>query len=146
MADTDGRVPLEVFTQETAEHLVKLDKATGTCIWRNQHDLAFRHRIYLSHAQGMLLASGARTLKNYVYDLKAFTAEAGLLAWEKIGLDSRKANDSHGYQDKHPMIVGENVYFKYGSFNLTTGESLRFTFNSSNRTDFAASASRARNR
>jgi hypothetical protein len=32
------------------------------------------------------------------------------------------------------------VYFKYGSFNLTTGDSLRFTFNSSNCTDFAASA------
>ncbi len=138
LADKDGRIPLEAFTNGKAEHLVKLDKTSGKLAWRNQHDLAFRHSIYLSYANNMLLASGARTDKTYVYDLKAFSADDGKLVWEKTGINSGKANDAHGYQDKHPMIVGDNVYFKYGSFNLHTGDSLGFTFRSSNCSDFAA--------
>ena len=38
------------------------------------------------------------------------------------------------------MIVGENVYFKYGSFNLRTGDPIGFKFESTNCTDFAASS------
>ena len=141
VASKDGRVPLETFTQEKSEHLVKLSKHSGKLIWRNQHDLAFRHSIYLSYANGILLASGARTDKTYVYDLKAFKAHNGEQVWEQTGINSGKADDSHGYQDKHPMIVRDTVYFKYGSFNLHTGDSIGFTFGSSNCSDFAASSS-----
>ena len=136
----DGRVPLAAFTQGESEYLVKLSKLSGKVLWRKQHDLNVRHSIYLSYSDGILLASGARTDQTYVYDLSAFKAENGALIWAKIGINSGKANDSHGYQDKHPMIVGNSVYFKYGSFNLHTGDSLEFTFGSSNCSDFAASA------
>jgi outer membrane protein assembly factor BamB len=141
VASKDGRVPLETFTQEESEYLVKLSKNSGKVLWREQRNLAFRHSVYLSYANGILLTSGARTDKTYVYDLKAFKADNGEPAWERIGINSGKADDSHGYQDKHPMIVGDNVYFKYGSFNLHTGNSLGFTFRSSNCSDFAASSS-----
>ncbi len=136
----DGRIPLATFTQGASEHLVKLSKRTGKLVWRKQHDLAHRHSLYLSYASGILLASGARTDRTYVYDVSAFNAENSALIWAKTGINSNKANDSHGYQDKHPMIVGNSVYFKYGSFNLYTGKSLDFTFGSSNCSDFAASA------
>jgi outer membrane protein assembly factor BamB len=136
----DGRIPLDAFTQGTSEHLAKLSKRTGKLVWRKQHDLAHRHSLYLSYASGILLASGAHTDRTYVYDVSAFNAENGVLIWAKADINSNKANDSHGYQDKHPMIVGNSVYFKYGSFNLHTGKSLDFTFGSSNCSDFAASS------
>jgi outer membrane protein assembly factor BamB len=136
----DGRVPLAAFSAGKSEHIVKLSKHSGKRLWRKQYDLNVRHSLYLSCANGIILASGARTDQNYVYDLAGFKAENGALIWSKTGIDSGKANDSHGYQDKHPMIVGNSVYFKYGSFNLHTGDSLEFTFGSSNCSDFAASA------
>lgn len=136
----DGRVPLAAFTAGESEYLVKLAGGSGERLWQKQLELDVRHSLYLSYASGMLLASGARTDQNYVYDLAAFKAENGALIWSKTRIDSGKANDSHGYQDKHPMIVGNSVYFKYGSFNLHTGDSLEFTFGSSNCSDFAASA------
>ncbi len=136
----DGRVLLDAFTQGESEYVVKLSKHSGKRLWRKQYDLDVRHSLYLSCANGILLASGARTDQTYVYDLSAFKALDGALIWSKTGINSGKANDSHGYQDKHPMIVGNSVYFKYGSFNLHTGDSLEFTFGSSNCSDFAASS------
>ena len=138
-SNKDGQVLMADFTDGPKEHLVKLDKKTGKLIWRKQFDLDFQHSVYLSYANSVLLASGARTDKTYVYDFRAFSADSGELLWSKDKINSSVANDSHGYQDKHPMIVDDKVFFKYGSFDLQTGESLNFKFGSSNCSDFAAS-------
>ena len=139
VSDGDGRVLLSDFTSGSNEYLVKLDKNTGVVQWRLQKELDFRHDIYLSYADGKLLASGSRTDGNYVYDFRAYNASNGSQVWYKNGINSGKSNDNHGYHDKHPMIVGDNVYFKYGSYNLHTGSSLGFVWE--NKTSHCADCS-----
>ncbi|MBN2377828.1 MAG: PQQ-binding-like beta-propeller repeat protein [Sedimentisphaerales bacterium] len=128
VSDSDGRVLLSDFTNGSNEYLVKLNRNTGVVQWRLQKELTFQHDIYLSCANGMLLASGSRTSSYYVYDFRAYDASDGSLVWSDDGISSGKISDNHGYHDKHPMIVGNNVYFKYKSYNLLTGSSLGFTW------------------
>ncbi|HUT26153.1 MAG TPA: PQQ-binding-like beta-propeller repeat protein [Sumerlaeia bacterium] len=142
VGDKDGRVDLPRFAWATLEHLVKLDKETGELQWREQRSITFQHSIYLSCANGVLLASGARTggsSGTYVYDFFAYAAADCAALWARSGIDSRTANNAHGYQDKHPMIVGNTVYFKYGSLDLQTGAFVGFSFGTSNCSDCSAS-------
>jgi len=51
------------------------------------------------------------------------------------------ANGIHGKQDKHPMIVGDTIYHRYGTYNLQTGAPVSFSFTLSSKcADCSASA------
>jgi len=138
--DPDARVTPAVFCSGDNEYLVKLDKNTGALQWRQQHNLPFTNIIYLGYANNVILASGCTTSSNYWYHYRAYHASDGSLKWQKDWDSGFSSSDKeHGKQDKHPMIVGNNVYLKYESYDLQTGDSLSKTFSSTNCADFSAS-------
>ena len=140
VGDGNGRVGLASLTSGASENLVKLNRSNGNVVWRVQRNVEFRHSMYLSYASGVLLSSGARTSGNYVYDFHAYSATDGAVLWSKTGIDSGRANDAHGYQDKHPKIVGDTVYHRYASFDLATGSVVGWQWSTSNCADASASA------
>jgi outer membrane protein assembly factor BamB len=139
VSDSDGRIGLADLTSGASEFIVKLDRGTGKPVWRHQRDGAFRHGIYLAYADGVLLASGCRTDGKYVYDFHAFSAKDCTPLWDVKGISSGKVNDSHGYQDKHPKIIGKRVVHRYGAFDLHTGKKIANGYKSSNCSDASAS-------
>ncbi len=143
LSNRRGHVSLSAFTAGDNEHLVKLDKKTGKCLWRIQKNFPFRHVMYLSCSDGKILASGCSSIsRSFWYHLYAFNAADGSIAWEKNVNSYQKEGsywDSHGGRKKHPMIIGDKVYLKFGSFDLHTGKSIDFTFISSDCSDFSSS-------
>ena len=137
----DARVRPATFCRGTNEYLVKLNKNTGVLVWRRQYDLPFTNIIYLSYGNNVVLASGCTTQANFWYHLRAYHASDGSLVWEKDWDSGMGSSDKeHGKQDKHPMIVGDNVYLKFGSYNLQTGASIGFHFATTNCAGCSASA------
>lgn len=138
----DGRVTPKIFLEGKSESLVKLDKKTGREIWRKQVNFKFEHVMYLSYANDVILASGCRTGSGvYMYDYHAFNANDGTALWTKSLKGHGKLGDAHGHQDKHPIIVDNNVFNRHGSFNLKTGEDIGFKWGTSNCSDYSASKS-----
>ena len=140
VAEPNGSVHLVDFTNGDNEYLVKLDKNNGTVLWRKQYNLPFRHIIYLSYANDILLTSGSSSISSYYwYHYRAYNAGNGALAWQTDFQGHHTSDWGHGQQDKHPMIVGNNIYNKEGSFNLQTGNSIGFAFDTIGCTDCTAS-------
>lgn len=152
--DADGRVYMVSFNLAgDDEFLVKINKYTGTVEWRQQVNLPFYNIMHLSYAEEMLIAAGTyydpinNSLMNY--DLYAYRTSDGSEAWTK-NLAMIIGGHDHGVQDKHPMIIGETVYLKYGSWNILTGnpenphnpsnQNIPFTFGTSNCADCSSSA------
>lgn len=137
-----ARVTPSVFCQGSHAYLVKLDKQTGRLLWRKQLDLNCQHIMYLSYSQGKLISSTCSTQENtYRYHLLTCKAEDGSVIWQRdvpSGFSNRDTD--HGKQDKHPMVIGDTVCFKFGSFDLSSGESLAYRFTTSNCADCSASA------
>ena len=132
-------IPL-TFCNGNNEYLVKLDKNTGELLWREQHNLPFENSMYLSYANNIVLASGSTSLGNFWYHYRAYNGSNGSLAWDKDWDSGAGSSDwNHGKQDKHPMIVGDKVYLKFGSYYLNDGTPFGFTCPSSNCADFSAS-------
>ncbi len=122
-----ARVAPGVFSEGAHEHLVKLDKRSGRLLWRRQIDISFQHIFHLSYSQGKLISSGCSTQQGeYWYHVLTCDADDGSIIWQK-DLSSGFANSDtdHGKQDKRPMIIANTVCFKFGSFDLSTGESNR---------------------
>ena len=142
VGDADARVVPTDFCSGSNEYIVKLNKLTGEVLWREQHDLPFANIIYQSYANGIVLASGCTTnlsTGKFRYHYRAINGSNGLLVWQKDWDSTHNASDKdHGGQDKHPMIVGDNVYLKFGSYNLQTGNSIGFTYASTNCADFSS--------
>jgi len=141
VTDPDGQVAPTTFCSGDNEYLVKLNKNTGEVVWREQHNLPFANIIYLSYKNGIVLASGCTTgASKFRYHYRAINADDGVLAWQKDWDSTHNSSDKeHGGQDKHPLIVGDTVYLKFGSYNLQTGASIGFTYSSSNCAEFSAS-------
>lgn len=134
VANPQARVAPGVFSRGAHEHLVKLDKQSGRLLWRKQIDVSFRHIFYMSYAQGKLISSGCSTQQGeYWYHILCCNACDGSMAWQK-DLSSGFANSDtdHGKQDKRPMIIGSALCFKFGSFDLSSGKSLDYSFNTTN--------------
>jgi len=143
VADADGRVYLNDFNNGNSEYLVKLNKNTGSLYWREQHNLPFYNCMYLSYSNNIILASGSTTKTNFWYHYRAYNASNGSLAWPPLDWNSGTGSGdwNHGMQDKHPMIVGDTIYHKYGTYNLQTGASVSFSFTLSSKcADCSASA------
>lgn len=137
--DSNGRV--QPSTLSSSAHLVKLNRANGNLVWRiSLASMPFEHSMYLSYSDGMLLLSGASDngsriwYHNYVYN----TSTQSLVWSQDIGGPS-DVNNSHGYQDKHPIINGNSIFTKFGSRDLLTGANLYWGWDTSNCTDTTAS-------
>ncbi|MDP6416922.1 MAG: PQQ-binding-like beta-propeller repeat protein, partial [Gammaproteobacteria bacterium] len=124
VSDPDGGVQLQnggtpIFIWGSNEYLVKLNKNTGDVQWRVQKNVAFYHMIYLSCADGILLASGSIGSYNsgYSYNLYAYRTSDGGLVWSKNFSSSGGQNGRHGEQDKHPMIVNGTIRMLQGSWS-----------------------------
>jgi outer membrane protein assembly factor BamB len=142
VSDTVGRALLKDFTQGASESLVKLDAASGRTLWKQQLQLPAHHAIYLCYANDIVLACSCDTdSKDYWYHLRACHADDGSIAWEKdLPTHFGTSDWAHGKQDKHPMIVGDVVYLKQGSFELATGKPRGFSFRTTNCAECSASA------
>lgn len=141
-AAANGRVKLAAFTHETGEHLVKLDKRKGTMLWRHQREMPCEHVLQLCYGKDVVFASGSTTRsKQYWYHARAFHAQDGSPVWEQDFDSSHASKDTaHGKQDKHPLIIGDAVYYKQGNFDLATGRPLGFTFKTSDCSESTSSA------
>ena len=140
VTDPDGCVTPQTFCTGDNEYLVKLNKNTGSLYWREQHNLPFYNIIYLSYSNNVILASGSTTETNFWYHYRAYNGEDGALLWQKNWDSGFSSSDTdHGKQDKHPMIIGDKVYLKFGSYYLSDGASVGFTCASTNCADFSAS-------
>ena len=141
VSDTAGRALLKDFTEGASEHLVRLDAASGRVLWKQEHPLPAHHAIYLSYANDMLLSCSCDTQSNdFWYHLRASRAGDGSVVWNKdLPTKFGTGDTDHGKQDKHPMIVGDTVYLKQGSFELATGKPLNFTFKTTNCAECSAS-------
>jgi len=142
VAAVDSRVKLADFTAGRAARLVCLDSATGSVIWKRTADLPCAHVLHLACAGGTVLASGCTTREDrYWYHVRTFRARDGRPMWARDIDSGFAARDwAHGKQDKQPLIIGNTVYYKQGSFDLHTGKSLGFTFATSNCAESSASA------
>ncbi len=139
--NSEARVTPAALCSGANEHLVKLNKKTGALVWRRRHDLPFTNIVYLSYSNDIVLASGCTTAANFWYHYRAYHAADGSLAWAKDWDSGMGSSDQeHGKQDKHPMIVGDSVYLKFGSYDLRTGSSIGFRFDTTNCADCSASA------
>lgn len=139
--NSEAHVTPAAFCSGANEYLVKLNKKTGALVWRRQHDLPFTNIVYLSYSNDIILASGCTTAANFWYHYRTYRAADGAPAWAKDWDSGMASGDKeHGKQDKHPMIVGDNVYLKFGSYNLQTGASIGFSFDTTNCADCSASA------
>jgi len=129
LADSDGRVALEVLLKKGSSYLVKLDQQSGEKIWERQVELStIRHVLFLSYARGTLVVVGSMNEGNHPrYDLHAFDAKDGSLLWSKHYVRTDKPiNGDHGEQDQHPVIIGNIVYSRPCAFDLKTGEKKPF--------------------
>jgi len=142
VSSANGRTTLADFTAGPAEHLVRLDRANGAVVWRRQREMTCAHVLHLCYAKGVVLASGSTTRDDrYWYHTRAYRARDGAAMWERDTDSGFASNDSsHGKQDKHPLIIGNAVHYKHGSFDLATGRPLGFTFKTSNCGESSSSA------
>lgn len=138
----DGRITLANFTSGATEHLVRLGSTNGTVVWRRQREMVCAHVLHLCYANGVVLASGCTTREGrYWYHARAHEARDGTAMWERdIDTAFASTDSSHGKQDKHPLIIGNAVYYKHGSFDLATGRPLGFTFKTTSCAESSASA------
>lgn len=141
-AEASGRVLLKDFTEGASESLVKLDASTGHPLWRKQHQVPAQHVLHLCYANDIVLASSCDTTSgDFHYHLLACHSSDGAIAWQRdLPTGFGTGDKDHGKQDKHPMIIGNAVYLKQGSFDLATGEPLGFSFKTSNCAECSASA------
>jgi len=97
--------------------------------------------IHLCHAKGIVLASSCDTKSgDFWYHLRAYRASDGSAAWQKdLPTHFGIGDKNHGKQDKHPLIIGDAVLLKQGSFDLATGRPLGFSFRTTNCAECSAS-------
>lgn len=140
--DKNGRIDMAVFTKEAMGYVVKLDKKSGKVLSREQKELPFHNIMYLNYADGIVLASGSRydADKKCNYYVRAFKAGDLSDVWHRDIYDV-VGDSGHAQQDKHPVIVGDTIYYRFGCLDLQTGKPTDFTFKTTNCSDCSASKS-----
>ncbi|MDD2599747.1 MAG: PQQ-binding-like beta-propeller repeat protein [Kiritimatiellae bacterium] len=114
----------ELFTEGTQE-IVALSIATGKEIFRRKiNALDFTEPVYLQVASGTLLLSGSKPENKALrYTLYAYNAETGEDKWQTSHICfETKANDGHGQQNRHPVIMNSTAYAWPYAYNLDTGK------------------------
>lgn len=147
VSDKDGRTQLSDLIKDDGMQLVRLDRHTGKAVWHRRHEMACDHVLFLSHAGNVLVASGTAdgAPLSYRYHLSGFSVDTGQRLWtrqfDRDATRRKPGRDwSHGKQDKHPVVVGDMVYYTEGSFDVHTGRPRGLPFNATTCADYAASA------
>jgi outer membrane protein assembly factor BamB len=117
-----GRVHLAKLLGQGA-HLVALRLDSGKEAWRQPLKLEMRHILFLTLAGNKLILSGSRNDgAALVADVVAHDAASGKPLWSLSQPTGLKIGGSHGEQEQHPLVVGEALYFKTFSCDLTSGK------------------------
>jgi len=117
-----GRVHLAKLLGQ-GSHLVALRLNTGKEAWRQPLKLEMRHILFLTLADNKLILSGSRNDgAALVADVVAHDAASGKPLWSLSQPTGLKIGGSHGEQEQHPLVVGDSLFFKTFSCDLTSGK------------------------
>jgi len=122
-----GRMKISELFADGIQELVALSVETGKEIFRRKIDtLSFTEPVYLQTVKGTLLLSGSKPEDQALrYSYYSYNAETGSENWHKSHLTfNKKANDGHGQQNRHPVIIDNTVYAWPYAYRLDTGEKI----------------------
>ncbi|MBT7743586.1 MAG: hypothetical protein HN727_17430 [Opitutae bacterium] len=77
--------------------------------------------LYVVTAKGVLAVVNSRNEKTVRYDVSAYDASNGKLLWEQTQDNRLKLNGDHGEQDRHPVVLNDELYVEPMIYNLRTG-------------------------
>jgi outer membrane protein assembly factor BamB len=129
IADSDGRVTLEMACVSGASWLVALDLASGKELWEHLVELPeIRNVLHAVCAEDTVVLAGTQNEERHPrYDLLAFNASNGSPRWAThYLLTDKEPNGDHGEQDQHPVVIGRTLYTRPWAFDVLTGEKLDF--------------------
>ena len=73
------------------------------------------------HAFPLVSVVNSRNETTVRYDVRTFDAKSGKLLWEQTQNNGNKLNGSHGEQDRHPVILNDEIYVEPFIYNLKSG-------------------------
>ncbi|MFP6900372.1 MAG: hypothetical protein VCA36_05485, partial [Opitutales bacterium] len=117
-----GRVPYDQLLHDQEGYLVYLELASGKLLKR----IALGKKkgvqnLYVISAQGVVAVVNSRNEKTVRYDVRAFEAKSGKLLWERTQNNGNKLNGDHGEQDRHPLVLNDELYVEPFIYNLKSG-------------------------
>ncbi len=77
--------------------------------------------LYVIATKGIVAVVNSRNDKTVRYDVRAYEASNGKLLWEQTQDNRLKINGSHGEQDRHPVVMNDELYVEPMIYNLRTG-------------------------
>lgn len=117
-----GRVAYEKILGEGKGYLVTLEVASGRTIRRIPLPAKKAvQNLYVVTAKGVLAVVTSRNEKTVRYDVSAYDASNGKLLWEQTQDNRLKLNGDHGEQDRHPVVLNDELYVEPMIYNLHTG-------------------------
>ncbi len=123
--NTAPRMKVSELFAEGKQEIVALSIDTGKEIFRRKiNALSFTEPVFLQIAGDTLLLSGSRPEEGALrYSYYAYNAETGAEKWNTAHVFfQKKANDGHGQQNRHPVIVDDTVYAWPYAYKLDTGK------------------------
>ncbi len=136
--DNDGRVSIDSHWNQSK--ITKLDITNGNVVWSHQRDTHGAHIIYLMYKDSKLVLTSANGGVTANYNTFVYNVSDCSLIWSDMVDSGQGIGGSHGEQDKHSMIIGNVVYNKWASYNLSTGGNGGRTWATSNCADYSSSA------
>ena len=120
--DKSGRVSYDQILDQQGGFLVSIDLATGKTLKRVALDKRKSvQNLYLVVDQGVVCIVNSRNDKTVRYDVRAFDAKSGKTLWEQSQDNGNKLNGDHGEQDRHPVILNDELYVEPYIYNLKSG-------------------------
>ena len=117
-----GRVSYNQLLHEKGGHLIYLDMTTGKLRKRISLDRQESvQNLYLVSAQGVVTLVNSRNEKTVRYDVRSFDATSGKMLWQRSQDNGSKINGEHGEQDKHPVVMNDELYVEPNVYNLKSG-------------------------
>ncbi len=128
LANKDGRLRVDWFCQSDTR-VVALDAKTGEELWEQPFEFPYQQIMFLSNANGILLAVGSDNVGDKVqYDLYGFDTKTGAPTWHASCQNGDPIGGSHGEQWQHPVIIGNRLFSDPFEFDLETGERRPYDF------------------
>lgn len=125
--NTVPRMKISDLFAEGRQEIVALSVDTGRVIFRKQINASsFTEPVFLQLAGDTLLLSGSRPEDNALrYSYYTYNAETGAEKWNTSHVAfQKKANDGHGQQNRHPVIIEKTVYAWPFAYALDTGKKI----------------------
>ncbi|MBO93547.1 MAG: hypothetical protein CMI32_01440 [Opitutales bacterium] len=117
-----GRLPYDKMLADGKGVLVTLGLASGKVLRRELLPAKSGvQNLYLIATKGMVLVVNSRNKKTVRYDVRTYDADSGRLLWERTQDSRQKLNGSHGEQDRHPVVLNDELYVEPMVYNLRTG-------------------------